>query len=106
VLIGSTIIDVGVDVPSLGMVILAGGGKAEVALRQRVGRGLREKKSGPNIALVCDFVDPGNKHTKGHSMTRRAIIEATPGFREGILPNGKDFDFVGLGFERLLSIAA
>ncbi|TYF62869.1 ATP-dependent helicase, partial [Enterobacter hormaechei] len=32
VLIGSTILDVGVDVPSVGAVIIAGGGKAEVEL--------------------------------------------------------------------------
>ncbi|BBI61699.1 hypothetical protein HSBAA_30050 [Vreelandella sulfidaeris] len=44
VLIGSTIMDVGVDVPAVGCVILAGGGKAEVALRQRIGRGLRAKR--------------------------------------------------------------
>jgi hypothetical protein len=47
VVIGSTIVDVGVDVPAIGLVQLAGGGKAEVALRQRIGRGLRAKKTGP-----------------------------------------------------------
>ncbi|MFA7751994.1 DEAD/DEAH box helicase, partial [Klebsiella pneumoniae] len=44
VLIGTTILDVGVDVPAVGLVQLAGGGKAEVATRQRIGRGLRAKK--------------------------------------------------------------
>lgn len=95
-LIGSTILDVGVDVPAVGMVILAGGGKAEVALRQRIGRGLREKKGGmPNVAFVVDFVDEGNTHLKGHYKQRRSIIEGTPGFGENIV---NDFDFVGLGF--------
>ncbi len=96
VLIGSTILDVGVDVPAVGMVILAGGGKAEVAMRQRIGRGLREKKNGmPNVAFIVDFADDGNTHLKGHYKQRRSIIESTPGFAENIV---EDFDFVGLGF--------
>jgi superfamily II DNA or RNA helicase len=93
-LIGSTILDVGVDVPSVGMVILAGGGKAEVALRQRIGRGLRRKPKGQlNVAYVVDFNDPKNKHLLTHAAQRRAIVESTPGFAEGILPYGVDFDF-------------
>lgn len=97
VLIGTTILDVGVDVPSVGMVILAGGGKAEVAQRQRIGRGLRAKKSGPNVCFVVDFDDVWNNHTHGHSQERRRIIESTPGFAENIVPY---FDFVGLGFSK------
>lgn len=94
VLIGSTILDVGVDVPSVGMVILAGGGKAEVALRQRIGRGLRRKPKGQlNVVYVIDFNDTRNKHLMTHAAQRRAIVEATPGFAENILPPGVDFDF-------------
>ena len=98
VLIGSTILDVGVDVPAVGMIILAGGGKAEVAHRQRIGRGLREKKVGPNVCLVVDFSDRGNKHLEAHARTRRHILEKTPGFAENILPAGSDFNFAALGF--------
>lgn len=98
VLIGSTILDVGVDVPSIGMIILAGGGKAEVALRQRIGRGLREKKNGgPNVALIIDVYDEFNNHLKGHSGERQAIIKGTPGFGGNIV---RDFDYVALGLER------
>lgn len=96
VLIGSTILDVGVDVPAVGMVILAGGGKAEVALRQRIGRGLREKKSGPNVAFIVDFADGFNTHLKGHYKQRRSIIESTEGFNKNIV---EDFDFIGLGLK-------
>lgn len=96
VLIGSTILDVGVDVPAVGMVILAGGGKAEVANRQRIGRGLREKKNGmPNVAFIIDFADDHNTHLKGHYQARRGIIAGTPGFAENVVP---DFDYKGLGF--------
>lgn len=105
VLIGSTILDVGVDVPAVGMVILAGGGKAEVALRQRIGRGLREKKSGPNVAFIVDFADDFNEHLKEHAKQRLAIIKGTPGFDRHIFENGKDFDFESLGF-RQLALAA
>jgi superfamily II DNA or RNA helicase len=99
VLIGSTILDVGVDVPAVGMVILAGGGKAEVALRQRIGRGLREKKNGPNVCFVVDYNDTGNKYLRRHAKARREIVEATPGFVENILPKGKEFPIRELGFD-------
>lgn len=98
VLIGSTILDVGVDVPAIGMVILTGGGKAEVALRQRIGRGLRAKKVGPNVAFVVDFADAHNNHLRDHYLTRRGIVEDTKGFAENIVT---DFDFAGLGFKRI-----
>lgn len=97
VLIGSTILDVGVDVPSVGMIVLAGGGKAEVALRQRIGRGLREKKHGPNCAFIVDVYDEFNNHLKTHAAERQAIIKSTPGFMENVV---RDFDYIGLGFER------
>lgn len=98
VLIGSSILDVGVDVPSIGMIILAGGSKAEVSLRQRIGRGLREKKSGgPNVALIIDVYDEQNNHLKAHAVERQGIIRGTPGFGENIVT---DFDFVALGLAR------
>jgi hypothetical protein len=100
VLIGSTILDVGVDVPAVGMVVLAGGGKAEVALRQRIGRGLRAKKFGPNTAFIVDFDDEWNGHLRDHARQRHAIIADTPGFAEGILAPGADFDFSGFARAR------
>jgi superfamily II DNA or RNA helicase len=99
-LIGTTILDVGVDVPAVGLIALAGGGKAEVALRQRIGRGLRAKKTGPNIALVIDFDDPFNSHTKDHALQRLSIIKDTEGFKENIV--ARDFDYEALGFEKLV----
>lgn len=82
--IGSTILDVGVDVPAVGMVILAGGGKAEVAMRQRIGRGLRAKK-GANVCLVVDFIDNGSDVLLRHYLERRRIVESTPGFAENVV---------------------
>lgn len=99
VLIGTTILDVGVDVPAVGLIVLAGGGKAEVALRQRIGRGLRAKKNGPNFCFVLDFEDEHNKHLRKHALSRQAVIKRTPGFVENIIPKGQDFDYEGLGYQ-------
>jgi superfamily II DNA or RNA helicase len=92
-LIGTTILDVGVDVPAVGMIILAGGGKAEVGHRQRIGRGLRFKKTGANVAFIVDFADTLNSHLRAHARQRRAIVEATPGFAENILADNEDFNW-------------
>jgi superfamily II DNA or RNA helicase len=102
VLIGSTILDVGVDAPSVGIIVLAGGGKAEVATRQRIGRGLREKKVGPNCAFIVDMADDHNMHLKSHYLQRRGIVQGTPGFVENIVA---DFDFAALGFSRVAKAA-
>lgn len=99
-LIGTNILDVGVDVPAVGLVVLAGGGKAEVAMRQRIGRGLREKKKGPNVCFVIDCQDQHNTHLRKHAYSRRQIVEQTPGFAENILADNDDFDFEALGFRR------
>ena len=92
-LIGTTVLDVGVDVPAIGLVQLAGGGKAEVALRQRIGRGLRAKKSGPNVAFIADYSCNINTYLATHARQRAEIIKKTEGFVEGILPKGADFDW-------------
>jgi superfamily II DNA or RNA helicase len=89
-LIGTTIVDVGVDVPCIGMTILAGGGKGEIALRQRIGRGLRAKKNGPNVTFIVDFTDELNSTLRDHARTRKSLVEQTPGFAEGIVPANDD----------------
>ncbi|WLR90979.1 DEAD/DEAH box helicase [Shinella zoogloeoides] len=91
VLIGTTILDVGVDVPAVGLVQRLGGYKAEVQLRQQIGRGLRAKKNMPNYAFIADYTCNINTTLNDHYRQRRAIVEATPGFAEGILPANQDF---------------
>jgi superfamily II DNA or RNA helicase len=93
VLIGSNILDVGVDVPALGALILAGGMKEEVGLRQRIGRALRAKKTGGNVTFIVDFDDIRNRILKRQSSLRRSIVENTPGFAENVLSDGEDFNF-------------
>lgn len=104
VLIGSTILDVGVDVPAVGFIALMGGGKAEVQFRQRIGRGLRAKKVGPNVCPVLDFRDEHNKYLAGHAATRMEVIRTTPGFSENLLKDGVDFDYEAMGFKKVRTI--
>jgi superfamily II DNA or RNA helicase len=88
--IGTSIMDVGVDVPAVGLIVLAGAGKAEVQTRQRIGRGLRKKKHGPNIAYVVDFIEAVNSTLRDHQKERMDIIRNTPGFADNIVA---DFDY-------------
>lgn len=101
VLIGTNILDVGVDVPSVGCIILGGGGKAEVANRQRIGRGLRAKKTGPNICFILDFMDEHNQHLQEHAFQRRAIVTGTDGFAQNLLPTGSDWRIDQYGFAKI-----
>ena len=48
---------------------------------------------------MLDFADDYNNHLKMHYMTRRAIVEGTPGFAENIV---NDFDYVGIGFNKVI----
>lgn len=69
VYVASTIFDEGVDVPAINTLILAGGGKSDLRLLQRVGRGLRQKP-GENVLKVHDFIDETNKYLMKHSEDR------------------------------------
>lgn len=74
VVIASQIFDEGVDVPCVDTVVLAGGGKSQVKLLQRIGRGLRAKK-GRNVVVVHDFLDDTNKYLLNHSERRIDVYE-------------------------------
>jgi len=93
VCIGTTILDVGVDCPAIGLLQLLGGGKAEVALRQRIGRALRRKKGKLNASLIIDYTCNKNGSLSEHARQRRLIIESTPGFVEGIVQDSENFDW-------------
>lgn len=91
VLIGSKIFDVGIDCPAIGLLINAGGGKAEVSYRQRIGRALRAKTKGPNVAFILDFNDSHNRYLQEHYEERLKIVRGTAGYAEGLLTAGQDF---------------
>lgn len=70
-IVASKIFDIGVDLPSLSGLIVAGGGKSSVRALQRVGRVIRKhpKKS---RAAVIDFADQA-PYLLNHSENRRNI---------------------------------
>jgi superfamily II DNA or RNA helicase len=70
----STIWDEGLDIPNLGTIILAGGGKSEIKNLQRLGRGLRVADGKANLRLV-DFQDTSPAILKKHSTIREKIWE-------------------------------
>lgn len=75
--ISTTIFDEGVNIPEIGALILAGGGKARHKVVQRIGRGLRVVP-GKDYLPVFDFWDShATKYLVGHSRSRlRAVQEA------------------------------
>lgn len=88
--VATSIVDVGVDVPMVGLLIIAGGGKAEDTYRQRIGRALRPKPTGPNICFVADFYDAHNEHLYNHYQERIGTLKKVDGFNEGILDEEED----------------
>lgn len=72
--IATNIFDEGVDVPSISVLIMAAGDKAERTTLQRIGRGLRKKVDG-GVLVVHDFFDDTNKHLLGSSQARMDTYE-------------------------------
>ena len=71
VLISSVILDVGIDIPNIDVLVLAGGGKSYIKALQRIGRGLRLGE-GKDKLVVYDFADLTHKYLADHSMGRLA----------------------------------
>lgn len=77
-LLASSIFDIGVDIPLLSGLVLAGGGKSSVRALQRIGRVIRAYP-GKEKAAIVDFVDQA-KYLKDHSKIRKEIYMREPGF--------------------------
>lgn len=88
-LVASSVFDIGVDIPSLDALVLAGGGKSTVRVLQRIGRVIRACK-GKTDALVMDFIDNA-RYLDKHSATRIAVYETEPNFKIKF-PQGFDRD--------------
>ena len=65
VLIASTILDEGVDVPTIDALILAGSRKSRIKTMQRLGRGLRGDK-----LIAVEFANYTHDHLLRHSLQR------------------------------------
>ena len=69
VLITSSILDQGIDIPNIDVLIFAAGGNSYIRAIQRVGRGLRMHE-GKDKLTVIDFCDGTNKYLAKHSLDR------------------------------------
>jgi superfamily II DNA or RNA helicase len=70
----------GVDIPSVGCVINAAGGKSEIMTIQSIGRGLR-KIDGEKEDVICiDYFDPSHRYLRDHFAERLTLY-----FEEGWL---------------------
>lgn len=78
-ILASTIFDIGLDLPELSALILAGGGKSSIRALQRIGRVIR-MIPGKQFAAVVDFFDQA-KFLKKHSMIRHEIYSSEQGFK-------------------------
>lgn len=78
-LIASSVFDIGIDLPCLDALILAGGGKSTVRTLQRIGRVIRLNES-KNDSIVVDFLDDA-KYLDKHAEIRLAVYMTEPMFR-------------------------
>lgn len=72
----STVLGEGVDIPHLRAIIIAGAGKSQKQLLQRVGRGIRKKPQGPNEVEIYDFIDYVHPALKRQSRERLDVYKA------------------------------
>ncbi len=79
VILASTIFDLGVDVPILNALVLAGSGKSSIRTLQRVGRIIRYHPQ-KRFAAVVDFYDNA-KYLKAHSIKRCETYCQEKGFK-------------------------
>jgi superfamily II DNA or RNA helicase len=77
--LASSIFDIGVDIPSLSALVLAGGGKSSIRTLQRVGRVIR-KSAGKKYSAIVDFYDD-IRYLKSHTKIRYKIYKSEDGFR-------------------------
>ena len=70
--IASKIFDIGVDLPVLSGLVIAGGGKSSVRALQRIGRVIRLYKDKKQAAII-DFADQA-PYLRDHSEKRRDIL--------------------------------
>jgi superfamily II DNA or RNA helicase len=68
VLIATSILDEGVDIPSIDVLILCGGGKSSIKSMQRLGRGIRF--GGTGKLIVLDVADFQHRYLLDHSLQR------------------------------------
>ena len=79
ILIASTILDEGIDLPNISSIVLACGGESTIRSIQRIGRGIR-KTEGKEDVVVIDFIDDYHYILKRHSQKRMRTCKREPNF--------------------------
>ena len=69
ILIGSTILDEGIDIQELKTLIVTAGGKSFIRALQRLGRALRKTDTKREV-VIYDFYDATNRYLERHSKAR------------------------------------
>lgn len=77
-IVASTIFDIGVDLPALSGLVIAGGGKSSVRALQRIGRVIRKYPDKEQAAII-DFLDQA-RFLKSHSLARYRVYASEKGF--------------------------
>jgi len=75
VLIATSILDEGINLPTIDVLVLAGSGKSSIKTLQRLGRGLR-KGGKAGILTVIDVCDLTHKYLSEHSLQRLSDYKA------------------------------
>lgn len=90
VLIGTSLLGEGIDLPPADALVYARGEKAEVALTQNAYR-VCTAYEGKHNAIVVDFADRHNRHLIKHSSQRLQTFYEDPVFDVEVLPSVKYF---------------
>lgn len=90
VLIGTSLLGEGVDLPSADALVYARGEKAEVTLTQNAYR-VCTATPGKEEAVIVDFADRHNKKLMGHSLERLGIYHAESTFSVDVLQHPNEF---------------
>jgi superfamily II DNA or RNA helicase len=74
-IVASTIFNTGVDLPAAEVLVNVAAWKSPLATAQKLGRILRRKLEGRNLALVIDPWDYGSRRLKRHSESREKLYD-------------------------------
>jgi superfamily II DNA or RNA helicase len=100
-LIGTSLLDEGVDVPELDAVLLAGGGKSYNRVHQRIGRTLRTNKNKTKDKAIVVVYEHNAKFLDKHAYRLRRILKKESEFR---ILDSKGEDFIKYEIDNIIGI--
>lgn len=100
ILLATSHADEGVDISNVDVCILAGGGKKDRRIIQRVGRALRKSKTG-KYAYIVDFTDKGSRVLSRQSSQRLSTYKNILGIPNNLIYSSIDLENVESTFKNL-----